>query len=55
MNLKGLPMIQQFKYIFDFVGMEFGGYILGDGNKPGDIYQDTEALFKADQLREKLK
>jgi hypothetical protein len=48
-------MIQQFKYIFDFLGIEFTGYIIGKGNKPKDIYQDSEALFKAEQLREFLK
>lgn len=53
--IKGLPMIQQFKYIFDFLGIEFTGYIIGKGNKPKDIYQDAEALFKAEQLRELLK
>lgn len=54
-NLKGLAMVQQFKHIFDFMGMEFGGYILGTGNKPGDILLDKEALFSAAQLHEKLK
>jgi len=53
--IKGLPMIQQFKHIFDFMGIEFMGYLLGDGNRPGDIYQDKIALFNAEQLREKLK
>ncbi|NRD77120.1 flavodoxin family protein [Bacillus sp. BRMEA1] len=53
--MKGLPMIQQFKYIFDFMGIEFGGYILGEGNKPGDVLQDQEALFAASQLNLKLK
>lgn len=42
--IKGLPMIQQFSYIFDFVGTSFGGYILGIGNKPGEILQDKAAL-----------
>ncbi|MED3552975.1 flavodoxin family protein [Cytobacillus praedii] len=53
-TIKGLPMIQQFKYIFDFVGMEFAGYIIGNGNKPEDIYQDIEALFKAEQIQKKM-
>lgn len=54
-HMKGLPMIQQFKYIFDFIGIDFKGYIIGNGNKPNDIYQDSEALFKAEQLRNLLK
>lgn len=53
--IKGLPMIQQFNYIFDFVGMDFGGYILGEGNKPGDVLQDQTALFAASQLQNQLK
>ncbi|HEO8420512.1 TPA: flavodoxin family protein [Yersinia enterocolitica] len=53
--VKGLPMIQQFQHIFDFMGVEFGGYILGVGNKPGDILQDKNALFAAAQLKNDLK
>jgi multimeric flavodoxin WrbA len=53
--LKGLPLIQQFQYIFDFMGMAFKGYIIGEGNKPGDILQDQKALIAADQIRENLK
>lgn len=53
-HIKGLPMIQQFKYIFDFMEIEFMGYLLGCGNKPEDIYQDKVALSNAEQLREKL-
>lgn len=54
-SIKGLPMIQQFNHIFDFMGMDFEGYIIGKGNKPEDIFQDEEALFAASQLNEKLK
>jgi multimeric flavodoxin WrbA len=50
-KLKGLPLIQQFHYIFSFIGTQFEGYILGKGNKPGDILQDKEALFAADQMQ----
>ncbi|MEH7331890.1 flavodoxin family protein [Neobacillus drentensis] len=53
--IKGLPMIQQFKYIFDFMGIEFGGYILGKGSQPGDVLQDKEAFFAASQLNNGLK
>ncbi|WP_242314437.1 flavodoxin family protein [Bacillus cereus group sp. BfR-BA-01355] len=52
--IKGLPLIQQFNYIFDFVGLPFEGYIIGKGNKPGDIYKDQEAFYAADQLHETL-
>ncbi|WP_307394361.1 flavodoxin family protein [Bacillus horti] len=49
-HIKGLPLIQQFNYIFDFVGLPFEGYIIGEGNKPGDIYEDQKAFYAADQL-----
>lgn len=53
--IKGLPMIQQFKHIFDFIGIDFEGFIIGKGNKPGDILQDPYALFTASHLNKKLK
>lgn len=52
--MKGLPMIQQFQHIFGFMGTTFEGYIIGEGNRPGDIKQDLQALSAAKQLREKL-
>ncbi|WP_257348340.1 flavodoxin family protein [Pseudalkalibacillus decolorationis] len=54
-KLKALPLIQQFHYIFDFVAMEFVGYIIGKGNQPGEVLQDTVALVQAEQLNERLK
>lgn len=54
-KLKALPLIQQFNYIFDFVSMEFGGYIIGKGNKPDDIFEDQTALSQAEQLNQHLK
>lgn len=53
-TLKGLPLIQQFQHIFNFMGITFDGYILGNGNKPGEILQDKEALFAAEQLQKKI-
>ncbi len=52
--LKGLPLIQQFNYIFDFFDLAFEGYIIGEANKPGEIYKDKNALHAAEQLRRKL-
>lgn len=52
--IKGLPLIQQFTYIFDFFGLAFEGYIIGEANKPGDIYNDKQAMCAAKQLRKKL-
>ncbi|MEH7108367.1 flavodoxin family protein [Bacillus sp. JJ1764] len=54
-RIKGLPMIQQFKHIFDFMGIEFAGYILGEGNKPEDILADETALSIAAQFNKQLK
>ncbi len=54
-RLKGLPLVQQFKYIFDFVSLPFAGYIIGEANKPGDILTDSRALFEARQLNEVLR
>lgn len=47
-------MIRQFQHIFDFVGITFGGYIIGEGNKPGEVVQDRKAMLAAEQLRKKL-
>lgn len=54
-NIKGLPMIQQFQHIFDFMGITFEGYILGEGNRPGDIAEDKNALYAAEQIQKRLK
>lgn len=53
--IKGLPMIQQFQYIFHFMGMHFDGYILGKGYKPGDIFTDRQAICSANLLKEKIR
>jgi multimeric flavodoxin WrbA len=54
-NIKALPLIQQFQYIFDFVGMEFTGYIIGEGSPPDAILEDKQALTQAAMLNEKLR
>ncbi|WP_327831956.1 flavodoxin family protein [Bacillus swezeyi] len=53
-HIKGLPLIQQFQYIFNFMNMTFGGYIIGKGNQPGSILNDSSALFSVNDLRQKL-
>lgn len=53
-RIKGLPLIQQFKHIFDFVQLSFEDFIIGQANKPGDIENDDLALFSAEQLNIKL-
>jgi multimeric flavodoxin WrbA len=54
-RIKGLPLIQQFKYTFEFLNMPFSSYIIGEANKPGDILKDSLALSQAAWLNEKLK
>ncbi|MBM7602740.1 multimeric flavodoxin WrbA [Metabacillus crassostreae] len=53
-SIKGLPLIQQFKYIFDFIGIDFSGYVLGKGNKPDDILNDHQAMCTASVLNKTL-
>lgn len=53
-SIKGLPLIQQFNYIFEFMGITFSGYIIGEGNKPGDILHDENAIHAATQLNKVL-
>ncbi|KOP67322.1 NAD(P)H-dependent oxidoreductase [Bacillus sp. FJAT-18019] len=50
-RIKGLPLIHQFQHIFDFTGAKFAGYILGEGNQPGDILQDAQALAAVEEIR----
>ncbi|WP_127530301.1 flavodoxin family protein [Paenibacillus kobensis] len=50
-HLKGLPLVQQFQYIFEYTGTRFEGYILGKANRPGDILEDQAALAAVEQIR----
>lgn len=54
-RIKALPLIQQFQYIFDFMGMTFAGYLIGKGSQPDDILQDQQALAQAAMLSEQLR
>ena len=54
-KMKGLPLIQQFRWIFDFAGMTFLDYVIGTGNKPGEVLQDEAALAKAQSLNQLLR
>ncbi len=53
--IKGLPLLQQFHFLFDFVNLPYAGYVLGEANRPGAITEDKRAIFSADQLNETLK
>ncbi|MDF2627723.1 MAG: flavodoxin family protein [Symbiobacteriaceae bacterium] len=54
-RVKGLPLIQQFQYIFGFVGMTFGGYVIGRGDRPQAVLQDHRALAEAAALNRILR
>ncbi|MGX9134426.1 flavodoxin family protein [Rummeliibacillus sp. JY-2-4R] len=54
-NIKALPLIQTFKYTFDFLNMKFPAYIIGEGHRPGDITQDNQTVTQAKLLNERLK
>lgn len=54
-KLTGLPLIQQFGHIFDFVNMTFADYIIGHAVKPGEIQKDEAALKKAEEWNEHFK
>ncbi|MCA0969270.1 flavodoxin family protein [Halobacillus litoralis] len=54
-HTKGLPMIMQFKQIFDFVQLPMEGYIIGQAHKPGDILKDVAALDSADRWNQQFK
>jgi multimeric flavodoxin WrbA len=48
-RVKGLPLVQQFNYIFEFVNMEFSDYLIGAGVRPGEVVNDIAALEKAER------
>lgn len=53
-RLKGLPLIEQFYHIFEFVGMEFDAYLIGTGGQPGKIREDERSLLDAGWLNRQL-
>lgn len=51
-RIKGLPMIQQFNYIFEFLDMPFSGYVIGHASRPGEIINDERAISEAQKLNQ---
>ncbi|QPC47823.1 flavodoxin family protein [Mangrovibacillus cuniculi] len=45
-GVKALPLVQQFAYIFEFMGMTFNDYVICKGVKPGEVKDDTIAVAK---------
>jgi len=44
------PLIGTLKLTAGYLGMEFGGVLLGYGNKPGEILSDAAALERAEKF-----
>lgn len=51
-RIKGLPLIQQFNYTFEFLDMPFSGYIIGQASRPGEIINDDRAINEAQKLNQ---
>ncbi|MFD3925870.1 flavodoxin family protein [Streptomyces sp. NPDC058614] len=41
------PLVGTLNHSAAYMGMRFGGVLLGNGSKPGDVLNDTEALARA--------
>ena len=41
------PLIGTLNNSAAYMGMRFGGVLLGNGSKPGDVLRDEEALSRA--------
>ncbi|MFF5254827.1 flavodoxin family protein [Streptomyces leeuwenhoekii] len=41
------PLVGTLRNSAAYMGMRFGGVLLGNGSKPGDVLRDTEALTRA--------
>lgn len=41
------PLIGTLNNSAAYLGMRFGGVLLGNGSKPGDVLRDTDALSRA--------
>ncbi|GIP52788.1 flavodoxin family protein [Paenibacillus vini] len=53
-RIKAMPLIQQLKYTFDYVGMPLEGHIIAKASKPGDIWNDKRAIQEAKWLNAEL-
>ena len=51
---KAKPLVQQFELIFDFMSVKLEDWIIGDGNKPGDVLNDETAMRAASEMNAKL-
>lgn len=54
-KMNGLALVQQFRHIFDFMGMSYEGWIIGRGSKPGDVLQDASTIAEVEALNKLLR
>lgn len=54
-RFKALPLIQQFQYVFGFVGTTFSGYLIGKGSMPGEVANDERAMADAQLLNQQFR
>ncbi|WAL65585.1 NAD(P)H-dependent oxidoreductase [Amycolatopsis cynarae] len=47
---KASPLVDTLRITADYLGMHWGGALLGYANRPGDIWRDGKALSKADSF-----
>lgn len=41
------PLVDSLRFSADYMGMRWGGAVLGDGSRPGDVLNDTAAMAAA--------
>jgi multimeric flavodoxin WrbA len=47
---RATPLLDMLENIADYLLMKFGGVLLGSGNRPGDVLNDTTALGPSSDL-----
>ncbi|UQS83611.1 flavodoxin family protein [Bombilactobacillus thymidiniphilus] len=53
--VKGQPIVEQFNYICEFLGMELLTSVIGEANRPNTIQNDSHALSQAEAANTMLK
>jgi hypothetical protein len=53
--MRALPLVNQFYWIADFLGMDFRGYVIGEGDRPGEVRQDGAAVSEAQRRNQIVK
>lgn len=54
-RIEALPFILQFKLALDYMKAHLAGYIIGKGNRPGEVEADPYATATADVLNQELR